>query len=178
MYTLNLKRLCKKYEELTQGRGKFFNYECELKVDENVKPVVQPLRRQPYNLSKAIKKKITKMENDGLIEKVNTPQEWLSNIVVTPKSNGDVRICLDARQINKAILREKFPIPTIDSITDEMSEAKIFTKIDLREAYTQIQLSSKCRELTNFITEDGIYRFTRLIYGINNAGDIFQKYAI
>ena len=56
-----------------------------------------------------------------------------------------------------------------------MSAAKVFSKIDLREAYTQIELDKQSRELTNFITEDGIYRFTRLIYGITDAGDIFQK---
>ena len=115
------------------------------------------------------------MKERGLIEKVDSPQQCVSNIVVTPKNNGDVRICLDARQVNKAILREKYPIPTIESIIDEMSDAKVFSKIDLREAYTQIELHEQSRHLTNFVTEHGVYRFTRLIDGINTAGDVFQK---
>ena len=99
------------------------------------------MRRQPYNLHKAIKiKKITKIEIDGLIEKVNTPQAWLTNIVVTPKSNGNVRIYLDAREINKAILRGNILTPTIDLMIDVMSDVKVFSKIYLRKAYTQIQL--------------------------------------
>ena len=73
---------------------------------------------------------------------INTPQAWLSNIVVAPKLNGDVRICLDARTISKAILHRKFLTPTIASMMiNQMSEAKMFSKIDLRKAYTQIQLS-------------------------------------
>ena len=73
------------------------------------------------------------MEKEGLIGKVDSPQEWFSNIVVTPKQNGDVRICLDAWEINKAIVRKKYPIPTIDSLIDEMGDSKVFSKIDLKE---------------------------------------------
>ena len=72
---------------------------------------------------------------------INTPQAWLSNIVVAPKLNGDVQICLDARTINKAILHRKFLTATIASIINQMSEARMFSKIDLRKAYTQTQLS-------------------------------------
>ena len=85
------------------------------------------------------------MEKDGLIEKVDTPEGWISNITVTPKPNGDIRICLDAREINKVIINEKFPIPTLDSLIDEMADSKIFSKIDLREAYTQIELDDQSR---------------------------------
>ena len=87
----------------------------------------------------------------------------------------DNRICLDAREINKAIQKEKFPIPTVDSLLDSMSGCKYFSKIDLKNAYTQIELSEEARKLTNFMTEEGIKRYTRLIYGISNASEIFQR---
>ena len=122
-----------------------------------------------------VQHKLIQMEREGLIEKVDSPQARISNIVVIPKNNNDVRICLDAREINKAIVREKFPIPTLNSLVDEMSAATIFSNIYLREAYTQIELSENSKRLTNFISEDGIYRFSRLIYGTNDAGDIFQR---
>ena len=140
-----------------------------------MKPVQQKLRRQPYHLRKKIKEKLHDLEEKGIIESVDTPQEWISNIVVTPKSSGDIRICLDAREINKAIQKEKFPIPTVDSLLDSMSGCKFFSKIDLKNAYTQIELSEEARKLTNFITEEGIKRYTRLIYGISNASEIFQR---
>ncbi|XP_057296211.1 uncharacterized protein K02A2.6-like [Hydractinia symbiolongicarpus] len=160
---------------LCHEKGKFLNYKCKLKIDENVRPIQQRLRRQPYHLRKAIKEKLESMEKDGLKCKVDSPQEWLSNIVVTPKSNGDIRICLDAREINKAIVRQKYLIPTVDSLIDEIGDSNVFSKIYLREAYAQIELDEESSKLTSFITEEGVYKFNRLIYGINDAGDIFQQ---
>ena len=96
----NLKIVCRKYTSLTKGKGKFLDYQCELRVDETVKPVQQRMRRQPYQLRESIKRKLQEMENEGIIEKVETPETWISNMV-TPKKNGDVRICLDARQLTK-----------------------------------------------------------------------------
>lgn len=93
----------------------------------------------------------------------------------TPKRNGQVRLCFHARQINTAIERETYPIPTLDSIIDDMNGCKIFSKIDMKEAYTQIELSPESREITNFHTESGIKRFTRLCYGINKHSRFFNK---
>ena len=70
-----------------------------------------------------------------IIESADTPQPWISNIVVRPKSNGNICICLDAREINKALKQGKFPMPTLDSLIDNMSGAKYFSKTDLRNAY-------------------------------------------
>ena len=125
------KYLTDEFIDLTSGRGKFLNYKAHLNTDNSVRPVQQPLRRQPYQLREKINQKLQQMEHDGLIERVETPQGWINNITVTTKANGDIRICLDAREINKAIINEKFPIPTLDSLVDEMSDAKIFSKIDL-----------------------------------------------
>ena len=166
--------LCEKYKHLCHGKGKFKNFKCKLKIDKNIRPVQQRLRRQPYQLRDKIKAKLRSMEKEGLISKVDEPQEWLSNIVITPKPNGDVRICLDAREINKALIRTKFAIPTVDSLIDEIGDSDVFSKIDLKEAYTQIELDDESKKLTSFISEDGVYNFNRLIYGIHDAGDIFQ----
>ncbi|XP_057302756.1 uncharacterized protein LOC130636922 [Hydractinia symbiolongicarpus] len=79
------RKICEKFQCLCHRKGKFLNYKCKLKINENVRPIQQRLRRQPYQLRKAIKEKIESMEKDGSISKVDSPQEWLSNIVVTPK---------------------------------------------------------------------------------------------
>ena len=68
--------------------------------------------------------------------------------------------------------QEKFPIPTLDSLIDNMSGAKYFLKIDLKNAHTQVELSEQARSLTAFITEEGVKRYARLIYGLPSA--IFQ----
>ena len=72
----------------------------------------------------------------------NTSRRLLLNVVAkysTPKSNGKVRLCVDAQKINKAIKRETSPIPTLESVLDGMSDSKIVSKIDLKEAYQELQ---------------------------------------
>ena len=111
----------------------------------------------------------------NIIESVDLLQPWVSNIVVTPKSNGNIRICLDAREINKALKQEKFPLSTLDSLIDNMSGAKYFLKIDLRNAYTQVELSEKARSFTASITEEGVKRYMQLIYGLSPVSAMFQR---
>ena len=159
----SFKTLIKEYGDIFKGTGMLKNYQCDLFVDENILPVQQKLRRQPYYLRKKIRNKLYELERKKIIESVNTPQPWISNIVETPKANGEVWLRLDAREINKAIRREKFPIPTLDSLIDSMSGAKYFRKIDLRNAYTQIELSERARNLTTFITDERVKRYKCLI---------------
>ena len=70
---------------------------------------------------------------------------------------------------------ETYPIPTLDLIIDKMQGAKIFSKLDLKEAYTQLELDEQSRSITSFNTEQGIYRHKRMVYGINNSFEIFQR---
>ena len=135
----------------------------------------QKFRKYPYHLRGKIKQELERLENEGIIESVTGPQEWVSNLVATPKSNGAVRLCLDARILNTAIERETHPIPTLETIIDDMNGSKVFSKIDMKEAYTQIVLDEESRKITNFHTAGGIKRFKRLCYGINNAFEIFQR---
>ena len=151
------------------------NYQVKLYVNQEVQPVVQKLRRQPYHIRDAIRKEVHRLESEDIIEKVNKPQPWVSNLVVIPKKNGKVRICLDARVINTAIQRERYPIPTLDSILDQIHGSKVFAKLDMKEAYTQLELDEQSRQITCFNSDEGIYRQKRLVYGINNSSEIFQR---
>ena len=79
------------------------------------------------------------------IEKVYTPEGWVSNMAIATKKSDDIRICLDARQNNKAIIPEKYLIPTIDTLIDKMSGSAVFSKTHLKESYTQIELDESSR---------------------------------
>ena len=171
----DVKKLKIKYDDIFKGRGKLKHYTAKLYVKPNAVPVYQKMRRHPYHIREAIRKEIYRLEKEGVIEKVNGPQEWASNLVVTPKKNGDVRLCLDARLVNTVIEREKHPIPTLESIVDDMNGSIYFSKLDMKEAYNQIELAEQSRYLTNFHTDEGLMRYTRLCYGINNAFEQFQK---
>ena len=96
-------------------------------------------------------------------------------LVATPKINGRICLCLDAWEIKLCIQRETYTIPKLDPVIDNMTGSTFFSKIDMKKAYQQLELSENCRYLTNFHTEKGIIRFKRLCYGINNSFVIFQK---
>ena len=166
-----LQKTVRSFISLQHGKGTVKNFECELKVNDEVKPVYPKLRSHPFKL----RQDITQRTGREIIERVEKPQEWMSNIVITPKPNEDIRLCLDAREINRAIIYEKYPTTTLNQLAEQLNGSTIFSKIDLRDAYTKITLSEKSRKLTNFITDDGTFRFRRLIYGISDARDAFQQ---
>lgn len=92
-------------------------------------------------LREKLKRSLDEMETDGVIEKVDTPTEWVNFVVVVEKPNSDkIRICLDPRPLNEAIQREHFKMPTIEEITTRIAGAKIFTKLDANHGYWQIPL--------------------------------------
>ena len=79
-------------------------------------PVAQKARRIPFHLRKKVEQELNNLEQQGIIEKVNGPTPWVSPLVVIPKKNGDVRLCVDMRMANKAIERECHPAPTVDDL--------------------------------------------------------------
>ena len=93
------------------------------------------------------------------------PLAGSTHFVAVGKPNGDIRICLDMRQANHAILREKHPIPTVEETLQEISEAKVFSKLDLNMAFHQIELHPDSRDITTFAAPDGLYRYKRRQHG-------------
>ena len=79
------------------------------------------------------------------------------------------------RQANRAILREKHPVPTVEETLQEISEAKVFSKLDLNMAFHQIELHPDSRDVTTFAAPDGLYRYNRLFFGVNMATEKFQQ---
>ena len=167
--------IVEEFKECFQGVGKLKGYQLKLHVKDDATPVVQPLRRPPFSLRDKIEKKLDQLESMDIIEKVNSPSSWVSPVVVVPKPNGEVRLCVDMRQANCAVERERYPIPTIDEVLQDMNRSKVFSKLDLRWGYHQIALSEESREITTFITHKGLYRYKRLMFGISSAPEKYQQ---
>lgn len=171
----NVQLLTNKYKSVFEGEGLLKDYEHKIYVDQSVKPVIQRLRRYPLQLKDKINNELDRLEKLDFIEKANGPSKWVSNMVVVPKKDGNIRLCLDARAVNTSIIRHTHPIPTLESIIDDLHGAKFFSKIDLRQAYCQIMLDEEARDLTTFVTEKGLMRYKRMIYGLTSASEDFQK---
>ena len=104
------------------------------------------------------------------------PTPWVSPIVVVPKKDtGVVRICVDTREANKAILRERHQMPTVEELNTDLNGAKLFSKIDLTSGYHRLELQESSRSITTFSSHIGLFRCTRLNFGISSASEIFQE---
>ncbi|XP_055585352.1 uncharacterized protein K02A2.6-like [Uranotaenia lowii] len=148
----------------------------DIPIRADVVPVVQPYRRIPVALEKLVDRKINELLSKGIIEPVNEPAKWVSPVVVVPKGDGsDVRICVDMRRANEAVERENHPLPTFEDFLPHLAKAKFFSRLDLESAFHQVEISKRSREITTFITSRGLYRYTRLMFGINCAPELYQK---
>ena len=114
------------------------------------------------------------MEKQGIIQKVNGPSEWVNSLVTIVKPNK-VRLCIDPKDLNKAIKREHYPMRTIEEVVSRMPNAKIFSALDCSNGFYQIKLDEESAKLCTFNTPFGRYRFHRLPFGICSAPEIYQK---
>jgi hypothetical protein len=172
----NLKTsVVERFPKVFTGVGKLKNFQLRIPIDETVELVIQPIRRIPYNLREKLDRKLNELVGLDIIEPVEVPSQWISPVVVIPKKNGDIRLCVDMRRANQAATRERYPIPTVDEVIQDLNQSKVFSKLDIRLAYHQIELTPDSREITAFMTHKGVYRYKRLMFGINCASEMYNK---
>lgn len=164
-----------KFPKVFSGLGKLQGYQLKFHIDEKVQPVAQPLRRIPFSRRAKVEQTIQELIKLDVLERVEGPTSWVNPLVAVEKPNGDIRICLDMRRANQAILREKHPVPTVEETLQEVSKAKVFTKLDLNMAFHQIELHPDSRDITTFAAPSGLYRYKRLLFGVNMATEKFQQ---
>ncbi len=134
--------LVQNYPKLVEGIGKLKNEEVTLHIDECVPPVAHATRRIPFHMRKAVAKELINLEEQGIIEKVEGPTPWVSPLVIIPKKNGEVRLCIDMRRANKAINHRRHPSPTVDDLVHNLNGAKfsqnwICDKVIIKYLYHQ-----------------------------------------
>ena len=105
---------------------------------------------------------------------MESPTTWASPVVVAPKPSGEIRLCVDIRRANEAIIRERLPIPTVDEVLEELNGSTIFSKLDLRHGFHQVELHTNSRDITTFVTHDGLFRYKRLSFGVNATPEKYQ----
>lgn len=165
--------LLKKYEHIfSNDPGKIHQYECQIRVFPG-DPVCQRPYPVPISKLKKMDQEIQRMLNLGIIEQSSSP--WSSPIVGVEKKNGDIRLCIDARQINKKIIPDKECPMNIEDILLKFQGAKYLSSIDLTAGYWQCPLKKECREITAFLYRGRNYHFKVLPFGLINSVAEFQK---
>ncbi len=160
------------YSDLFQGLG-CLSGEHTIRMDKNVPPVGHPCRKVPFTLQKPLKAELDRMENLIVIEKVDEPTEWVSSLIIVEKKNRKPRVCMDLRDLNRAIKREHFKLPTREEIMSQFANAKYFSKLDASSGFWQLKLDGASSRLCTFNSPFGRYRF--LPFGVASAPELYHK---
>ena len=148
--------------------------EYDIKVDPTVPPVQHARRKVPIESKAAIEEAIDYMVKQDILEPQIEPTPWVSSVTYPVKPTGEVRPCLDARDLNKAIIRENHKPQTVEEIAHQLAGAVVFTKADALKAFLQVHLTEESSKLLVINTHKGRYRFKRMPFRAKMSQDVFQ----
>uniref|UniRef100_A0A2N9G031 Integrase catalytic domain-containing protein n=1 Tax=Fagus sylvatica TaxID=28930 RepID=A0A2N9G031_FAGSY len=145
-----------------------------LNVEPGTRPVVQSMRTFHPEVEAQITQEVKKLLAAGFIKPIQHPR-WLSNIVPVKKKNGQIRCCVDFRNLNKACPKDEFPLPNMDLLIDSAAGHAMFSFMDGFSGYNQIFMSPRDAEKTAFRTPIGNFYYTVMPFGLKNAGATYQR---
>ena len=139
-----------------------------------MKPQQHSRRKVPIESKEAIEKEIDYMLEEGIVVEQIEPTPWVSSATFPKKANGDTRVCLDPKDLNKAIIRENHKPMTVEEIAHQLAGAVVYTKADALKAFLQVHLTYEASLLTTFNYHRGRLRFLRMPFGAKMSQDVFQ----
>ena len=159
-----------------EGLGTLKNFEAKIHVDPKANPRFCKARTVPYAMREKVEVELERLVKEGTLEPVQLA-DWAAPIVPVLKADkSSIRICGDFRQtVNPVSRLDRYPIPRIEDLLATLAKGKSFTKIDLSHAYQQLSLDEKSKEYVVINTHKGLFRYTRLPFGVSSAPGIFQR---
>lgn len=147
-----------------------------IQVRPAVEPKIQPASKFFFAVRDQLRETLEKLESQGVIASVDSPTDWVNNLVVTKKTNGGIRICLDPKSLNQAIKTERFSLPTPAKVQAKLGRSKVFcTGLDRRDAYWQVRLTEPSSYLCTLNTPWGRKRSQKMPSGICSASEVIQN---
>lgn len=147
----------------------------DMKINvENVKPFNCPPRRLSYAETQALQNILDDLLEKGVIRV--SESEFASAIVLVRKKTGELRMCVDFRNLNKVTAKHNYPIPLIDDLLERLGNKTLFTKLDLKNGFFHVHMSEESIKYTSFVTPLGQYEYLRMPFGLKNAPSIFQMF--
>jgi hypothetical protein len=140
-------------------------------------PGTGPIAQRPYRMNPAelveLKKQLDDLLSKGFIRPSSSA--WRSPVLFVDKSDGSSRLCTDYRKLNDVTIKNKYPLPKIDDLFDQLTGAQVFSKVDLRTGYHQLKIRATDILKTAFTTRYGLYEYTVMSFGLTNAPAYFMN---
>ena len=171
----NHKHIFDEFADVFKGLG-CYPHDHHIVTDPSVSPVIHPPRRVPLSIQPKLKRQLDNMERLGVISKCEEPTDWVNSLLTVEKKDKSLRLCLDPRDLNMAIKRQHYAIPSCEDVLSRLHGKRVFTIIDMKDGFWQIKLDEASSKLCTFNTPFGRYSFKRLPFGISSAPEVFQKY--
>src|ERR1044072_9464259 len=150
--------------------------EVEFSID--IAPGTGPISMAPYRMAPAesseLKSQLEDLSSKGFIRPSVSP--WGAPVLLVKKKDGKSRLCVDFRQLNKVTIKNRYPLPRIDDLMDQLRGAVVFSKIDLKSGYHQIRVKDADIQKTAFRTRYGHYEYLVMPFGVTNAPAVFMDY--
>lgn len=159
---IKLNDVLQKYKEVrSMDWSKILGVQAKLTLIPNASPVFLKARTVPFKIIELLDRELNELSKVGVLEKIET-SEWTTPIVPILKADGRIRICGDYRAtVNPKLMVDEHPLPTIDEIFAKLAGGKKFSKIDLRQAYLQLEVDSKSSKVLTLNTHRGLYKVNR-----------------
>ena len=158
------------YSDIGQIDKKYGQH--DIKLNENT-PISQKPYRTPFAKEKVINESIQKMLEMKVVE--HSDSDWSSPNFLVKKSDGSERFCVDYRKLNDVTIKDRFPMPSIESKLNKLYGCKFFTSLDCTSGYRQISVSERAKQLIAFASTQGLFTFNYMPFGLCNAGATFQR---
>ncbi|XP_054283201.1 uncharacterized protein K02A2.6-like [Macrosteles quadrilineatus] len=173
--------LVKEFDSVfSDGLGKIEGVKARIHVKKDFPPIALKARRVPFPLKNSVENELNRLVECGVLEKVDPSETaivWSTPTVNVNKGGGRVRICGDFRvTVNKAIVPEVYQMPTFADLTNKIAGGRLFTVIDLKDAYLQLEVAEEDRNYLIIATHMGYFRYKRLAFGLTDAPAKFQRF--
>ena len=179
VFTLAVQRYTSKEQLLEQHPNVFapgignLEGEYHIHLNKDVTPIQHSPRQVPVALQDRLKDTLDNLVTQHIIVPVTQATPWINSIVVVPKRDGTLQICLDPKDLNSAIQREHYQLPTIEDITTRLHGGRVFSILDVRCGFWHVSLDEQSSLLTTFHTPFGRFRWLRMPFGISSAPEVF-----